>query len=65
MHTVSPHVFRRVPRIAVLLALAAIVFVGLVLLVFAVTLWTGIGPPRLDGPELAPFRWVPRGASFA
>lgn len=58
MHIASLHVFRRVPRIVALLALAAIVFVGLVLLVYAVTLWTGTGLPRLDGPELAPFRWL-------
>jgi hypothetical protein len=57
MHIVSPLVFHRVPRVVALLALAAIVCVALVLLVYAVTLWTGTGLPRLDGPELAPFRW--------
>jgi hypothetical protein len=59
MHIVSPLVFRHAPRIAVLLALAGIAFAVLGLLVFAVMLWTGIDLPRLDGPELAPFRWTP------
>jgi hypothetical protein len=59
MHIVSPLVYRHAPRIGVLLALAAMVFVALVLLAYAVLLWTGIDLPRLDGPELAPFRWSP------
>jgi hypothetical protein len=62
MHTDSPLVFRRVPRIVALLALAAIVFVGLVLLVSAATLWIGTDLPRLDRPDLAPFRWFPPGS---
>jgi hypothetical protein len=65
MHTDSPLVFRRVPRIVALLALAAIVCVALVLLVCAATLWTGTALPRLDGPELAPFRWYPPGVNIA
>jgi hypothetical protein len=64
MDTDSPHVFHRVPRIAVLLALAAIAFVVLALLVYAATLGSGTALPRLDGPELAPFRWYPPSANF-
>lgn len=59
MHIVSPLVFHHAQRIGVLLALAAIAFAALVLLASAVTLWTGIDLPRLDGPLLAPFRWSP------
>jgi len=59
MHIVSPLVYHHAPRIVALLALAGIAFAVLVLLAYAVTLWTGIAAPRLDGPELAPFRWTP------
>ena len=58
MHIVSPLVFHHAPRIVALLALVAIASAVLVLLAYAVTLWTGIAVPRLDGPELAPFRWA-------
>jgi len=58
MHIVSPLVFHHAPRVAVLLALAGIAFAVLGLLAYAVMLWTGTDLPRLDGPELAPFRWT-------
>lgn len=58
MHTVSPLVYHHAPRIVALLALAGIAFAVLVLLVYAATLWTGIAAPRLEGSDMAPFRWV-------
>lgn len=59
MHIVSPPVFHHAPRIAVLLALAVIACAVLGLLAFAVMWLTEIGVLRLDGLELAPFRWTP------
>ncbi len=58
MHIVSPLVFHHAPRIVALLALAGIALAVLVLLAYAVTLWTGIAVPRLEGSDLAPFRWA-------
>ena len=58
MYIVSPLVFRHVPRIAALVALAGIAIVALALLAYAAMALAGIDLPRLDGPELAPFRWT-------
>jgi hypothetical protein len=57
MNTVSLLVSRHALPTAALIALLAIACVAVGLLVFAVASWIGIGAPRLDGPELAPFRW--------
>ncbi|MEA2621917.1 MAG: hypothetical protein QOH61_827 [Chloroflexota bacterium] len=58
MDTVLPLVSRRVPQIVALLILAAIVVCGLALLAYVVALSAGTDLPRLDGPQMAPFRWT-------
>jgi hypothetical protein len=64
MHIVSPLVFHHGRRIAVLLGSAGIVCAVLVLLAYVVMLWTAMDLPRLDGPELGPFRWsIPDGVA--
>lgn len=58
MHIVSPLVFHNAPRVVAVLALAGIVVAVLGLLAFVVLPFIGIDAPRLDGPELSPFRWT-------
>ena len=57
MTTAIPLVFHRVHASVGLLGL---VVLGLVMLgLLALVAWSviGVAAPRLDGPELAPFRW--------
>jgi hypothetical protein len=59
MRTVSPLVYRHARWGALLPVWVAIALAILALLAFA-DLWSsGMDLPRLDGPYLAPFRWLP------
>jgi hypothetical protein len=59
MRTVSQHVYRHARWAALLPVWVAIALAILALLAFA-DLWaSGIDLPTLDGPLLAPFRWLP------
>ena len=57
MTTAIPLVFQRARASTGPLALAVIGLVMLALLAFVVLSFIGVAAPRLDGPELAPFRW--------
>lgn len=59
MTTVLPLAYRHVRDNAGLVALATIGLVALALLVFVVLFFVALPVHRLDGPELAPFRWWP------
>jgi hypothetical protein len=59
MATAIPLVFHHARTNAGLLGLVVVGLVILALLAFVASSFIGIAPPRLDGPELAPFRWGP------
>jgi hypothetical protein len=59
MTTAIPLVFQRARASAGLLGLVVLGLVMLALLAFVASSFVGIAAPRLDGPELAPFRWGP------
>jgi sulfite exporter TauE/SafE len=61
MRTVLPLVYRHVRWREFLPAVAVIAMIILGLLAFAGTWSGGTALPRLDGPDLAPFRWIPLG----
>jgi hypothetical protein len=61
MRTVLPLVYRRVRWRGFLPAIAVIALIILGLLAFAGPWSGGMDLPRLDGPDLAPFRWIPLG----
>jgi hypothetical protein len=57
MTTAIPHAFLRARMTAGLLGSVVLGLVILALLAFVASSFIGIAAPRLDGPELAPFRW--------
>jgi hypothetical protein len=57
MTTAIPLVFHRVRATAGPLGWVVLGLVILALLAFVAWSFTGTVAPRLDGPELAPFRW--------
>jgi hypothetical protein len=58
MITAIPLVYQHVRPSVGLLALVAISLVVLALLGFVAWSFIATGAPSLDGPELAPFRWL-------